>query len=406
DDLRGGLGRLQGAEFVYEARLFPDLEYTFKHALTHEVAYNGVLNERRRTLHGAIVDAVERLLSEEHRARYIERLAHHALRAEVLPKALHYLRLAGSKAAARSANREAVAYPEQALELLAGQPETRERLSEELDIRMALGPPMMALKGENTLAVEALYQRMQQLVDRLDDAPRRFAVLWGICRTAYTSGRYTEARERGERLLAAAEHGTDSGQLLEAHHTLWPTLTGLGRVREVLAHAVQGAAMYDRQQHAALISYVGHDAGACCHTHLAIAHWILGYPERAAAAMAASDRLCEELEHPMTSTAMSLLNAWVDLQRGDRAACRARTQRVIALCQQHAFADWEPTAHVIECALDSEPTPLERIDELERGSQRATAWRRAFCLTVLAERYLGHRRADLAAATLGLISET
>jgi hypothetical protein len=57
----GGLSELQGAEFLYQTRLFPDTEYTFKHALTHEVAYGSLLQERRRTLHASIVAALEGL---------------------------------------------------------------------------------------------------------------------------------------------------------------------------------------------------------------------------------------------------------------------------------------------------------------------------------------------------------
>src|SRR5262249_11492362 len=49
--LKQGLARLQAAEFLYETSLFPDSEYTFKHALTHEVAYGSLLQERRRALH-------------------------------------------------------------------------------------------------------------------------------------------------------------------------------------------------------------------------------------------------------------------------------------------------------------------------------------------------------------------
>ena len=64
DALRQGLARLQAAEFLYETSLFPDLEYTFKHALTHEVAYGSLLQERRRALHapdrGGHRDAVPR----------------------------------------------------------------------------------------------------------------------------------------------------------------------------------------------------------------------------------------------------------------------------------------------------------------------------------------------------------
>jgi predicted ATPase len=65
--LRQGLVHLQATEFLYETILFPELEYTFKHALTHEVAYGSLLQERRRTLHARIVEVLEQ--------RYPDRLA-------------------------------------------------------------------------------------------------------------------------------------------------------------------------------------------------------------------------------------------------------------------------------------------------------------------------------------------
>ena len=96
DTLHGGLAHLQAAEFLYETRLFPEREYTFKHALTHEVAYSGLLQERRRVLHARIVDAME-TLSADRLGEQVERLAHHALRGEVWDKALAYCRQAGEK---------------------------------------------------------------------------------------------------------------------------------------------------------------------------------------------------------------------------------------------------------------------------------------------------------------------
>jgi predicted ATPase len=108
EGLRRGLAHLQAAEFLYETRLFPDIEYTFKHALTHEVAYGGLLQERRRALHARIVDAIERLYADR-LIEQVDRLAHHAVRGEAWEKALTYGRQAGAKAFARSANREALA---------------------------------------------------------------------------------------------------------------------------------------------------------------------------------------------------------------------------------------------------------------------------------------------------------
>jgi tetratricopeptide (TPR) repeat protein len=95
------LARLQMAEFLYETRLFPETEYTFRHALTLEVAYGSLLHERRRELHARIVDTIERLYPER-LAEQGARLAHHAFRGEVWAKALTYLRQQSETAASRS----------------------------------------------------------------------------------------------------------------------------------------------------------------------------------------------------------------------------------------------------------------------------------------------------------------
>src|SRR5262249_1237255 len=114
DALGRGLVRLQAAEFLYETQLFPELEYTFKHALTHQVAYGSLLLERRRGLHARIVEELEGLHADR-LAEQVEALAEHALQGEIWAKAVHYLRQAGTRVIERSAHREAVQYLEQAL---------------------------------------------------------------------------------------------------------------------------------------------------------------------------------------------------------------------------------------------------------------------------------------------------
>ena len=135
--LQGGLARLQAAEFLYETALFPELEYTFKHALTQEVAYGSLLQDRRRALHVQILQIMERLYPDRV-SEQAERLAHHALRAEAWEPALAYARQAAAKAAARSAIREEVACLEQALTALAHLPERRDTLEAAIDTRLEL----------------------------------------------------------------------------------------------------------------------------------------------------------------------------------------------------------------------------------------------------------------------------
>ena len=135
--LHRSLTHLQAAEFLYETRLFPEHAYTFKHALTQEVAYSSLLLERRRVLHARIVEALEALAGDRV-AEQVERLAHHALRGEVWDKALAYARQAGEKALARSAHRAAVGYFEQALSAMPHLPETRATREQAIDLRFAL----------------------------------------------------------------------------------------------------------------------------------------------------------------------------------------------------------------------------------------------------------------------------
>src|SRR5262249_54561805 len=139
-----GLAYLQATEFLYETRLFPAPEYTFKHALTHEVAYGSLLLERRRGLHARLVEALEALASERG-AEQGDRLAHHGLRGEVWDKAVPYCQQAGARAHARAAFREAAIYFEQALQSLVYLPESGDTRGLAIDLRFSLGLDLRAL---------------------------------------------------------------------------------------------------------------------------------------------------------------------------------------------------------------------------------------------------------------------
>jgi predicted ATPase len=137
------LTHLQAAEFLYETSLFPERAFTFKHALTHEVAYGSLLHERRRVLHARIVEAMEALVGDRVDDQ-VELLAQHALRGEVWEKALAYGHRAGDKAQTRSAYREAVVCYE-ALEAFEHLPNSRTASEQAIDLRLSLHSAFNAL---------------------------------------------------------------------------------------------------------------------------------------------------------------------------------------------------------------------------------------------------------------------
>jgi class 3 adenylate cyclase/tetratricopeptide (TPR) repeat protein len=99
EELKGHLLNLQGLEFIYEKRLFPELEYIFKHALTQEVAYNSLLLARRKEIHGRIGKAIEEIYPDRLEEFY-EMLAYHYAKSNELAKGIGY----GEKAAARASS--------------------------------------------------------------------------------------------------------------------------------------------------------------------------------------------------------------------------------------------------------------------------------------------------------------
>jgi class 3 adenylate cyclase/tetratricopeptide (TPR) repeat protein len=196
-----GLDHLQAAEFLYETGLFPDLEYSFKHALIQDVTYRGLMGAQRRELHARIVAALE-TLCRDRLGEQIERLAYHALRADLGEQAVPYLRQAGLKAAARSVLHDARAWFEQALGVLEAIPESQSTLEQAFEIRLELRPVLNQL-GEVRQQLERL-REAEALAERLNDERRRGRVYAFITNVHSLLGELDEALASGTRALAIA----------------------------------------------------------------------------------------------------------------------------------------------------------------------------------------------------------
>jgi class 3 adenylate cyclase/tetratricopeptide (TPR) repeat protein len=206
DVLKRGLGHLQAAEFLYETGHYPDVQFAFKHALTHEVTYRGLLLQRRRVLHGRVVEAIE-TLHPNRLGEQIERLAHHAVQGDLREKSVSYLRQAGLKAAARSALPGARAWFEQALRVVDTFPDSQTKLERAFDIRLDLRSVLVQL-GEVRRALERL-REAENFAKRLIDDPRLGRV-YAIMSNIHTLlGELEEAIASGTRALEIAERFGD-----------------------------------------------------------------------------------------------------------------------------------------------------------------------------------------------------
>jgi predicted ATPase len=384
------LAHLQTAEFLYETRLFPELEYTFKHALTQEVAYNAVLLERRRGLHERAAQAIEGLFAER-LAEHYNALAHHYSRSGNTAKAIDYLHRAGQQAVERSAYAEAISHLTTALDLLTTLPESRARSQQELVVQMTLGPALATTRGSEDPEVVRLYTRARELCEQVGEPRQLFRVLWGFWGVYIQRGEEQTTRALGEQLLSLARGLQDPDLLLEAHHALWATSFFGGELVAARPHQEQGLRLYNLQRHrthAAL--YSGHDPGVCCHMLAALSLWVLGYPDQAVASSQAALALAQQLTHPFSLNIALYWAAVLHHLRRETSLTRARAEAAMAIATDQGFRQqWAQTIPLQGWALATSGHGEEGITQIQQGlaAYQATGStaERPYYLALLAE---------------------
>ncbi len=200
ETLRRGLSHLQAAEVLYEAALFPDLEYRFKHALTHEVAYGSLLRERRRELHGAVGRALEELYAERLSEHY-DKLAHHFMRAEDWDRAVRYSVLAGQRAEHAYASADAASCYRRGLDAAARMNPPLE-VASVADLHRRYAGALDSLTEYDASIAE--YQQALELVRQIGDRTREAAILAEMSVTLGRDHRAEKAVELNEQSMAAA----------------------------------------------------------------------------------------------------------------------------------------------------------------------------------------------------------
>ena len=298
DELDRSLSKLQGAEFVYETRLLPDREYTFKHALTHEVASGSLLLERRQRLHARIAEAMERLYADR-LAERADRLAHHYTEAGMPERAIPYWRQAGQRSLERSANPEAIAQLEKGLELLGSMPESEAVLDQRLSFLLPLGISVQATKTAGVPQVERIYAEARDLAQRTGNPWKLFAAMWGLWRHRRTQFDLAGARHLADQLFDIARQQDDPVFELQAHHALWTTLNYAGAYSEARDHVEKGQGLYDRKKHATQAFYfAGHDPSVCGLGTMAQISCVQGNPDQATSWSHRAVSLARDLDHP------------------------------------------------------------------------------------------------------------
>jgi class 3 adenylate cyclase/tetratricopeptide (TPR) repeat protein len=363
-DLDAMLSNLQSAEFIYEQPTVADLEYTFKHALTREIAYGTLLGERRKLMHQRIAFEIEQNFPALAEAEP-EQLAHHYSQAGMPGPASIWRERASDRAAARSA------YPEAIEQLRAGLEETdrmttgSERDRRHLGLLLKLGPALWVTKGSQEKEVEEVYQRARRIGEALGDVTGVFKAAWGLWLSANLD--QTEAaRAQAEELVALGARSDDDGLLLEALHCRWSTAFFRGETSSTINGASEGARRYDRARHGRLgAMFGGHDPSVCAHATSSIAFCVAGRLEQAKASANQALQLAEELEHSPT-LAFALADGAMAYQIArDYGATYRLAQRAIEITDRYSlFAPQRTLGLLVSFWVQS------CVPELARGAAR------------------------------------
>ena len=205
--LQDALERLIQAELIFRSGVPPEETYMFKHALVRDAAYENLLKTKRQAIHVKLVEA----LAAKDAAP--ELLAHHASMAGMNEQACRYWLMAGERAAARSANKEAISHLKAGTNLIRGMPDTQEKLRLELDLHSALVPPLMAIHGYSSEAAGHVSSRAVDLCRRIGDPVELAAVLWQAWLFNFTRANHAVATAIAREIEERMQHADRPGSL-------------------------------------------------------------------------------------------------------------------------------------------------------------------------------------------------
>jgi class 3 adenylate cyclase/tetratricopeptide (TPR) repeat protein len=370
EQLRTELAHLRAADLLYESRRFPEQEYTFKHSLTHDVAYGSLLHGRQRSLHARILKAIEALYPER-LVEQTERLAHHAFHGEVWDRAVEYLLRAGRRALFTSATSEAVENFERALLALRRVPQTPVTLRMAVALRLNLRDALWSLGEVGKIREELL--EAEAIAHQLEDEHALATVASYRCHYLWAVGELEAALEASDRALAIASTVDDA--LLLAETKLYRGLVFLAQ-----GDSERAADLWSTT----LLEFDGLRDGkpSTASRATAIRLLLLSFLARSLAELGrfAEGIACSEkalrLAEPNTAfglaTALAGLGA-LHLRKGDAPAAVPLLERGLEVCRTYNVNNWLPTigaslgaAYAIAGRADEGVALLEQAVDLDR----------------------------------------
>ena len=324
---------------------------------------------------------------------------------------MRYWQRAGQRTVQHSAYAEVISHLTTALALLRTLPDTPERTQQELDLQIALGPALMATKGQAAPEVEQAYARARVLCQQVGETPQLFPALWGLASYYLMKPELQTSRELGEQMLRLALRAQDRALLLEAHRSLGTTLFESGALVEAQAHLEQGMALYHPQQHRAHTVRYGRDPGVVCLSYGAHTWWLLGYPDQALHRIHDALTLYGQSSHPFSFASALFYAAILSQLCRNAQATREQAEVLMTVAMEEGFALRLANGMIIHgWAVVAQRAGEQGLAEMRQGlsayEDTGAYLTRSYFLALLAEGYgqVGQPTEGLSVLTTALAS--
>lgn len=364
--LQDALGQLMAAGLLFSHKAASEVTYTFKHALVQDTAYATLLKSRRQQLHQRIAEGLrDRFRELAEREPGI--VAHHFTHAGLLRAAIEWWARAGDRAMRRFANHEAALSYVNGLKLLADLPASEERNRQELVLRLALGPALLAARGYASQEVEENYQEAGRLAEALSDREAAFTSARGQWHCLYDRSELDRALAIAERLKAIATEDTSTEKSSLAFRAIGSTLMSKGefvRATEAFERVIANESLtplgtcfahHGEEPHIVALQYKG------------LSLTVRGYADSGLASAESAFSLAKSMNFPLMIAFASTAVGMVLMLRRDYRQCLAIVEQQIKFCSEQGFVFWSAAHEILHGAsracLDGDPKGIAQLEE-------------------------------------------
>ena len=329
-DLRSALSQLEDADVIYRTGASPSVRFAFKHVLLRDAVYNSLLRGKRQEIHADIAAVLGKHFRDVIENRP-EILAYHYSQAGKNELAIRCWRESGRRALANSANVEAIGHFRNALQLLRALPDTPQRNNEEIEIQLALGIPLIAVRGYAAAETREAFSRACTLCLNLGSPPEYFQALFGLWGHSWMGGKNDEALAMANEFLAKSRDASDGILLMAAHRVMGSTLLTIGEFGTSRRHFEESIALSKTERRQSVYTLYMVEPQVASLLLLSWDLWFLVYPDQSLARVSEALALAQDLSPPYSIAFAHYMTSVDHLLRGDPARALESAERSLEM---------------------------------------------------------------------------